>query len=127
MIAPQPPDQTHRRQQVRRQRVALVTLLIVSALVFVGVYIGTQREKAANPDNASVGGCVAKSGADDIKTVSCSDGQAAFTVVGKVENKTQADVGLDSGGICKPFPTAKSAFWKGKIGQKGYVLCLAPR
>jgi len=123
----QAPEQAHRRQQTRRQRVALLTLLVVSALAFLGVYIGTQHEQAANPDNASVGACMARSGTDDMKVVSCNDGKAAYTVVGKVEGKTQADLSLGSGDICKPFPAAKSAFWKGKIGEKGYILCLAPR
>jgi hypothetical protein len=58
--------------------------------------------------------------------VACGSGDAALKVAGKVENKTQAEVSLNSAAICKAFPTATNAYWKGKIGKPGYVLCLAP-
>jgi hypothetical protein len=128
MATPLAPDAAMlRRKQTRRQRVALIVLLLVGGLIALAAYIGTQHQRAADPDNASVGDCMARSGSTDMKRVSCTDGSAAFVVAGKVENKTEADLGISSGDICKPFPAAKSAFWRGEIGKKGYILCLAPR
>jgi hypothetical protein len=42
---------------------------------------------------------------DNIQVVRCGSGDASLTVVGKVENKSQAEVILNSAAICKPFPT----------------------
>jgi hypothetical protein len=124
---PLPPDQAHGKRQSRRKLIALLVLALVTALVVIGVYIGTQQEQAANPDNASVGDCMSKSGTDDVKVVPCGDAKAVYKMVGKVANKSQVDLSLSSADICKPFPAAKAAFWKGEAGKKGYILCLAPK
>jgi hypothetical protein len=131
MVLPQNPPlplyRAHRRQQASRERIAVLVLLLVTALVVIGVYVGTQRKEAANPDNTSVGDCMAKSGSDDVRVVPCGDANAVYKMVGKVADRSQADLSLASADICKPFPATKSAFWKGKIGKKGSILCLAPK
>lgn len=124
---PPPPVAAPRRDPQRRRRIGLIVLLAVAALVFGGIFLANRAQRAADPDSATVGDCVTRSGADDLKVVPCGDAKAAFTVVGKVGNKSQVDLSLSSAEICKPFPAAKSAFWKGKAGQKGYILCLAPK
>jgi hypothetical protein len=105
-----------------RRIIALVVLLLVVA----GVGIAAWSSSKSSPDAAGVNDCVSKSGSDSVKKVSCSDSSAAYRVVGKVEHKTQVDVSLSSATICKPFPNAQSAYWRGEVGKSGYVLCLAP-
>jgi hypothetical protein len=90
------------------------------------IVIAALASSRSNPDSAAVNDCVTKPNNDSIKVVDCGSGDAALKVAGKVENKTQVDVSLHSADICKPFPTATNAYWKGKIGKPGYVLCLAP-
>jgi hypothetical protein len=58
--------------------------------------------------------------------VKCTDAKAAYKVVGKVTNQSQVAFNISSARICKPYPGATSAFWKGKVGKSGYVLCLGP-
>ncbi|GAB2870797.1 hypothetical protein GCM10027176_85670 [Actinoallomurus bryophytorum] len=124
-VPPQPgPAFTPPPPQKRRGR--RIIALVVLALIVVGIVVAALASSGSNPDSAAVNDCVTKPNNDSIKVVGCTSGDAALKVVGKVENKTQADVSLDSAGICKPFPTATSVYWKGKIGKAGYVLCLAP-
>jgi hypothetical protein len=113
-----PPPQKRRGRRI----VALVVLLVV----VVGIVIAALSASGSNTDSAAVNDCVTKPDNDNIKVVDCGSSDASLKVVGKVENKTQADVSLNSAAICKPFPTATNAYWKGKIGKAGYVLCLAP-
>jgi hypothetical protein len=102
--------------------VAAVILVVV--VVVIGVL--AWQSQRSSPDAAVVGDCVSHGSGDDIKVVACTDATAAFKVVGKVQNKTQTDFNLSSESICKPFPGVQSAFWKGKVGSTGYILCLAP-
>lgn len=117
-----PVEQSVSRKRRRRPIIALVVLVLVVA----GIGYAAWSAHRSNPDSAKVNDCVSKPKDDAIKVVGCGDGAAAFKVVGKVENKTQVDVSLNSARICKPFAGTTSAYWKGKIGKPGYVLCLAP-
>jgi len=110
--------------KMRRRR---IVALIVFVVVVVGIVLAALVSNRGNPDSAKVNDCVTKPENNSIKVVDCSKSTAAYRVAGKVENKTQVDVSLNSAEICKPFPTATSAYWKGKIGKPGYVLCLAPK
>jgi hypothetical protein len=110
-------------KQKRTRRAVALTILV---LVVGGLVYAALQAHGTNPDEAKIGDCMAHGDGDDIKIVSCTGSSAAFKVVGKVENKTQPQFDLDSASICKPFPTAKTAFWKGEIGKAGYVLCLSP-
>ena len=116
------PPQSKPRSMKKRRIIALVVLVLVVG----GIGIAAWSSSKSSPDAAGVNDCVSKSGANSIKTVSCSDSSAAFRVVGKVEHKTQAAVSINSATICKPYPTAKTAYWRGEVGKEGYVLCLAP-
>ncbi|HZE31252.1 MAG TPA: hypothetical protein VE198_07425 [Actinoallomurus sp.] len=86
---------------------------------------GTERERVQHRIRRRQRLCD-KPDHDNIKVVYCGSGDASLKVVGKVDNKTQTEVSVNSAAICKPFPTATTAYWKGKIGKPGYVLCLAP-
>jgi hypothetical protein len=117
-----PPAQPPKRNMGRRRIIALVVLVLVLG----GIGIAAYSSSKSSPDAAKVGDCVSKTGDNSVKTVSCGDGSATYKVVGKVEHKTQVDLSLNSESICKPFPTAQSAYWRGEVGKEGYILCLAP-
>lgn len=105
-----------------RRAIGLIVGLVVVIIVGIVSYVSSK----SSPDAAKVGDCVSKTGENSVKTVGCSDSSATYRVVGKVEHKTQLDLSLNSATICKPFPGAESAYWRGKVGQEGYILCLAP-
>lgn len=117
-VSPPPPPKNMRRRRI----IALGVL----ALIVLGIVALALASSGSNPDSAAVNDCVTKPNNDSIKVVDCGSGDAALKVAGKVENKTQVDVSLNSAEICKPFPKTTNVYWKGKIGKPGYVLCLAP-
>jgi hypothetical protein len=121
---PQPGYPPAPPQQKKKFPVRIVVGLVIAAVVIVGVFVGKQL--TGDPDTAGVGDCMAGSSAENLKVVKCTDAKAQYKVVGKVENKSQTDFSINSAGICKAYPTAESAFWKGERGGKGYVLCLGP-
>jgi hypothetical protein len=110
------------RNRGRRRFIALIVLVAVVA----GIAIAAWASHRSSPDAAGVDDCVTKPQNDSIKVVGCESGKAAMRVVGKVENKTQVQVSLNSAEICKPFPKATNVYWRGELGKPGYVLCLAP-
>jgi hypothetical protein len=115
---PPGPAQPARRGGAGRLIVILVVaLVVIGGLIALGVVLN--RDAASN---AKVGDCVQQSG-DDIKVVKCDDTNAAYKVVGRVEDKTQVEARLSA---CDSFPDAESSYWEGKPGEKGLVLCLAP-
>jgi hypothetical protein len=116
--APQP---ARRGGGARRAIVILVVLLVVvGGLVAVGIFLN--RDSASS---AKVGDCVQQKGSDDLKVVKCDSADADYKVVGRVEDKTQTEAGLNA---CSPFVDqgAEQAYWEGESGKKGLVLCLAP-
>jgi hypothetical protein len=109
-----------RRRGKRRQIVALVVFLVVVAVAFGGIWLGTRHSAST----ATVGDCVHQTGTDAVTVVACTDPTADFKVVGRVENKTQVDAGLSA---CDPYVDqgAETFYWAGQPGKTGYVLCLA--
>lgn len=109
---------------------AFLGRLIGAVAVFVVVVIGLAVWKVVtkNPSTANVGDCVSGSvaNANETKVVECTSAEATGKVVGKVDGKTEAEFNTQTEEICKPYPTAETAFWSGKSGRKGYVLCLEP-
>ena len=104
----------------------IVGIVVVVLVLFVGGIIW--RTVTGAPSTAKVGDCVSGSvsNANETKVVDCTDAKATGKVVGKVEDKTEAEFQSNTEEICKPYPTAETAFWEGNSGKKGYVLCLAP-
>jgi hypothetical protein len=102
----------------RRIITIVVALVVLGGIAAVGAYL---NRDAAN--KANVGDCVTQEGANDLKVVECTDASADFKVVGRVEDKTQSEASL---GACDDYPETESAYWEGKPGEKGLVLCLAP-
>lgn len=99
----------------------ILSVFLVAVVAFYGfVYAATRH----NPGTAKVGDCVRQTGADAVQVVDCADSRAEFTVVGRVENKTEMEARLNA---CDPFADlgATQAFRSGRAGRTGCVLCLA--
>jgi hypothetical protein len=112
-VPPQP------KPKSKRRFIGLGIVLVVLVVVVVGALIANRH--AAN--TAKAGDCVQQTGANDLKVVKCDDPKATFKVVGRVEDKTQAEASV---GACDAYKDAQSSYWEGKPGKKGLVLCLAP-
>jgi len=61
---------------------------------------------------------------DDVKlrVVPCDGPEAAYKVVGVVNNKLQSEA--DADGVCGQYPDADVVYWEGYAGRPGLVLCL---
>jgi hypothetical protein len=114
-VAPVKTPNPQRRQRI----VALVTVAVILALLG-GVLWATRH----NPSTAKVGDCMKQTGTDSLEVVKCDDPKAAYKVVGKVADKTQVEAQFSA---CDAYQAqnAESAYWQGKSGKTGYVLCLA--
>ncbi|RAY12825.1 hypothetical protein DPM19_22665 [Actinomadura craniellae] len=118
-----PPQQPARARGGNRGTVVgLIVIGVIVALIAVAGYFARQSD----PDTATVGDCIARGTGDSVRVVECTSPDSAYKVVGKVEDKTQAEFSASSRSICRPFPGVETAFWKGETGGDGYVLCLAP-
>jgi hypothetical protein len=105
----------------RGRQLVWIGVIVVVVLALVGISVFLNRN---SPSGAKVGDCVHKTGTDSIEVVACTDKNAEFTVVGRVEDQTQVQAGLSS---CDPYPDADQVFWSGEEGGTGYVLCLATK
>lgn len=108
----------------------LISILSVVALavVVIGVKFGFREAFAyitGDTTKAQVGDCI-NNAADpnDMKLVDCAKPEAAFKIVGIVDDKTQTEAEV----ACESFATAESFLfqWEGtlKADTKGQVLCL---
>ncbi|MEV4757440.1 hypothetical protein AB0J86_20305 [Micromonospora sp. NPDC049559] len=111
-----------------RSAAGIVKVLVVALLAFGAVVAGGLAWKYVNsvPETAAVGECMVGQNENDIKTIKCDDPKAEHKVVGKIEGKMTESQFTASKNPCPDFPTAERAFWSGKKGDKGDVLCLEP-
>jgi hypothetical protein len=103
----------------RRRRIVSLTILIV---LVAGIGIAAWISNRHSPDGAKVGDCVHQTGTDSVEVIACTDPNAQFKVVGRVENQSETDASISS---CDAFDNATQVFWSGQQGGTGYVLCLA--
>ncbi|MFI0353049.1 hypothetical protein [Actinomadura sp. 9N407] len=120
-----PPQQWAPPPRKRRKTGQTIVLSLLAAGISAMAVAGWMASKSS-PDMAAVGDCVARDGDSNIRIVDCTDPKRQYEVVGKVPDKTQVQFSISSRTICKAYPQAKTAFWKGESGGDGYVLCLAP-
>ncbi|MFI5908273.1 hypothetical protein [Dactylosporangium sp. NPDC051541] len=95
----------------------VISIVVLIVLAGVGWYLS--RDDALN---AKVGDCLHQKGANDLSIVKCDSADANFTVLGRVEDKSETEV--DTAGVCDQFADATATYWEGKSGKKGTVLCL---
>ncbi|MFG2044902.1 hypothetical protein [Dactylosporangium sp. NPDC048998] len=110
-VAPQPA-----KKGIKIPRV-VISIVVLVVLAGIGWYVN--RDDALN---ANVGDCLHQKGANDLVLVKCDSADANFIVLGRVEGKTQSEA--DVAGVCDQWEDRTGAFWEGKKGQKGTVLCL---
>ncbi|MGH3728104.1 MAG: LppU/SCO3897 family protein [Micromonosporaceae bacterium] len=111
---PPPPPAPKQKSKVLRVVIGLALAVVVFG---VALYFAQSE-----PGNAKVGDCVSGTSAEELEIVECSAPEAESKVVGRVENKSEAQASTS----CTKFKDARQAFWQGKPGEKGLVLCLAP-
>jgi hypothetical protein len=71
---------------------------------------------------AQVGDCLVGAAEGRFEVVDCADGSAAFTVVGRAEGRAQTEAAEACKTLASPAP--ERAYWEGKAGEPGVVLCL---
>jgi hypothetical protein len=97
----------------------------VALVVVIGGPIAIIAAQSA-PSAANVGDCMSGQTAQTLKKVDCTDASVAWTVVGRLSDKTEAEFDAEDD-PCAAFPTSETAYWEGKKGEKGVLLCLAPK
>lgn len=125
-LPPAPPAPSNTKRP--KGKIIMWSLL---AVVIVVVVIFGVRNSLSSPSNAAVGDCLKGTATNsetatevnDFQTVACTSSDAKFKVLGKIENKTEAEFEGDRA-ICDKFPATTAEYWGGKQGEKGYVLCL---
>ncbi|HEX6681785.1 MAG TPA: hypothetical protein VF062_03280 [Candidatus Limnocylindrales bacterium] len=113
------------------RRIVLSILGVIVALAVYGVIrygiSGLVDLVTGDTSTAKVGDCITETqDANDMKVVDCTTPEAAFKVVGVVDDKTQAEAEAS----CTTFATAESYLFRyeGNLtdATKGKVLCLEP-
>ena len=95
-----------------------------------GVAWGIMSFAGGGAADAKVGECLSGKSIDrssdrfqetELEVVKCSESDARYKVVGKVENKKQNEATED---VCRQFQGAEVIYWEGQEGEAGTVLCL---
>lgn len=93
---------------------AFVTALLVAPFA---IYVGLDES-----NQAEVGDCMAGQSASALRIVECTDPDAQWKVLARLEGRTAAD---HTGSVCRDHPgTAESFFQDGRRFRKGFILCL---
>jgi hypothetical protein len=119
MTEPDPTPTPPAKPAWRRGLGAWIFLLVV-ALGLTGVFFLARNDGS----NAQVGDCLEQSGDNSVSIVDCGKPEAAFTVLGRVGDKTSAEATLSA---CDPFPDTASTYWESSDGGTGFVLCLGKK
>lgn len=95
----------------------------ITAMVIIGVFFGDKAEEAKIGDCVTLHGKVPTEAANKIdaeaEVVDCSSSEAAYTVVGRVNNETGTDTKS-----CDKYFTDEAADYAIYSGSNHYVLCL---
>ena len=98
--------------------VACLALALVGGTVaLVWLFVSAKPEPEAR-----VGDCMISAADGRYELIDCADQSAAFSVVGRLDGRMQADAAE----ACKTLKEAapEQAYWKGNAGEPGVVLCL---
>ncbi|MEN3613730.1 hypothetical protein AAH979_29795 [Plantactinospora sp. ZYX-F-223] len=83
------------------------------------IYLGLDE-----PNQAEAGDCMAGQTVSELRTVDCADSGARWTVLARLEGKTEAD---HNDAACAAHPETEASFFEdGRRFRKGFILCLGP-
>lgn len=103
----------------RNLLIRLAIIVVVVIVLAVGGVIW--KHLTGDPTTAKVGSCVKQSGTDNVKVVDCSSSDAAYIVLGKVDQSSKpSDDQMQT--ACNPWSKTEAAFWDSDNG--GFILCL---
>jgi len=110
-----------------------IRIVGVALILLVGVPYGLIVGSSA-PASADVGDCMNGQTAETLKIVECTDASAEWVVIGRLNEKVEADFTDDS---CAAFPQTEISYWeaqkrRGVAGlvqgdPKGFILCLGAK
>lgn len=124
-VAPPPPTPVRSRRTGR-----IITWAVFAVVIAVGVGWKVHTS-LSSPSRAGVGDCLSGTvtdsetvkAANDFKTIACTSSDAKYKVLGKIDNKTEAEFEGDRT-ICAAYPDTMGELWGQSSGKNGYVLCL---
>jgi len=94
-------------------------LVLTVAVVFAVVgYLGSRDDAS----NAKVNDCLVGQGEKSLKMVDCAKAHD-WRVVGKIDDKLATEFNENT---CAAYQQSTFAYWWGRKGSRGSVLCLAP-
>lgn len=106
--------------------VGKIRIIVVALLVVVGGPIAYFAAQSA-PSSAKVGDCMKGQSENDLKIVACTDPAAVWVVLGRVADKTEAQLNDPNDDSCAAYPTTEAGYWEGEKGKKGFILCLGKK
>jgi hypothetical protein len=117
----------------RQSLLGKVRIVGAGVILLVAVPYGLIAGSSA-PASADVGDCMVGQTAETLKVVECTDSTAEWVVVGRLNEKAEADFTDDS---CNAFPETEISYWEAQkrrgIGgliqgePKGFILCLGSK
>lgn len=123
--SPMPPAQRPKRSVrtwfrdlsgIGKMRVLLVVAAVIAAPF--AIYLGMDE-----PNQAKAGDCMAGASESDLRVVECADPSAQWTVLARLEGKTEAD----QANACQDHSGTEASFYQdGRRFRKGFILCLGP-
>jgi hypothetical protein len=132
---PVPPAPAKKKSPVKKIVSVLAVIAVAVAVKFgVSAVLGGGEDKAAE---AKVGDCLAalpevavgeEENAPNAKVVECTSTEAAYNVVGRIENQTEAQAKANTD--CEQYAAEGeeySIYYAIPVGGTGYLLCLKPK
>ncbi|WP_329107409.1 porin [Micromonospora sp. NBC_01699] len=129
------PPAPAKKSPIKKIVSVLVVIVVAVAVKFgVGAVLGGEEDKAAE---AKVGDCLAalpevaqgeEKDAPNAKVVECTSTEAAYNVVGRIDNQTEAQAKATTD--CEQYAAEGeeySIYYAIPAGGTGYVLCLKPK
>ena len=129
-----PPAKKGGRKKVVFTVLGVLVALAVALGVWAGVSGGLDALGGDRTAEAKQGDCLGDlnapaegqtTEANNAKVVDCASTDAKFTVVGRIDDKTEAEA---TAAACTAYPDASLVYFARKGGAtNGYILCLAPK
>ncbi|GIJ28609.1 hypothetical protein Vqi01_37710 [Micromonospora qiuiae] len=138
-VQPPPPAQSEQSSGGGKRKIFSIVGAIVAFAVVAGLKFGIgSLRNSDEAAEAKIGDCIAELSAtnlgeketkvDGAKVVACTDSQAVYNVVGRVDGQTEAQARSDE--ACDEYFTEGDdgyVFYSIKPGSTGYLLCLTKR